>query len=125
MAGRRAAARGRARRGVNKRLTAGSKRKAQDVLCTEHNNANTTSRQAAAQFQSQQTMESVRASFQQEVRSASRATLPLLHRVHYDMPSLQASKFEAKIQEQSVAELAGLTAMEHDLKQHAKVQHIH
>lgn len=39
--------------------------------------------------------------------------------------TLQASNLEAKIQEQSVAELAGLTAMEHDLKQGAKVQHGH
>ena len=38
---------------------------------------------------------------------------------------MQASNIEAKIQEQSVAELAGLKALEHDLKQRAKVQHMH
>ena len=43
----------------------------------------------------------------------------------YVLSSFQASDFEAKIQEQSIAELAGLTAMEHDLQQHAKVQHVH
>lgn len=85
MVGRRAgaaAARGRAGSGVSKRETAGNRRKAQDVLCTEHGgDGNTTPRQAAAQSQSQQTMKSVRASFQQEVSSAGRQLLPLLLQV--------------------------------------------
>ena len=75
-----AAARGRVGSGLGKPATAGSKRKAhaQDVLCTEHDNCNTTPRQAAAQSQSQQTMKSVRASLQQEVSSAGREPLSLL-----------------------------------------------
>lgn len=71
-----AAARGRGRSGLNKGATAGRKRKAQDVLCTEHNNGNTTPRQAAAQPQLQQTTKSVRAFVQQEVKVV--AGLPLL-----------------------------------------------
>lgn len=74
MAGRRAgaaASRGRGRTGLNKGTTAGSKRKAQDVLRTEHNSGSTTPRQAAAQSQSQQTMKSVRLSFQQEASFAT------------------------------------------------------
>lgn len=73
MTGRRigaAASRGRGRTGLNKEATAGSKRKAQEVLCIEHNSGSTTPRQAAAQSQSQQTIKSVRLSFQQEVRFA-------------------------------------------------------
>ena len=78
MAGNRAkaaAARGRARSGMNKGAIAGSKRKAQDVLCTGHSNGSTTPRQAAAQSQSQQTMKNVRATFWQAVSSASRPSL--------------------------------------------------